>query len=88
MPKCPTKLVTGYDCAACGGLRMAHSVLHGNLKQAAQENLYLLIALPIAAVLLVIWAWHTWNGRNWRVPLPAAVVFLITAIAWMIIRNI
>ena len=38
MPTCPTKLVTGFDCPACGGLRMAHSILHGDWARALHDN--------------------------------------------------
>jgi hypothetical protein len=28
-PLCPFKLLTGWNCPFCGGLRMAHDLLHG-----------------------------------------------------------
>jgi len=34
-PACPFKLLTGWNCPACGGLRMTHDLLHGDLAAAA-----------------------------------------------------
>ncbi|MDO5094842.1 MAG: DUF2752 domain-containing protein [Propionibacteriaceae bacterium] len=88
MPLCPTKLVSGLDCPACGGLRMAHSVLHGDWLRALHDNAYLVLALPVAAILLLTWAWHTWRGQTWRIPRWAAWAFLGSATLWAIIRNL
>lgn len=88
MPFCPTKLLTHLDCPACGGLRMVNSLIRGEWARAAQDNAYLLVALPLAALLLLRWALLTWRGGRWRMPAWVAYGFLVSAVVWMIVRNV
>ena len=88
MPICPTKLVTSLDCPACGGLRMARSLLTGDWLRAVRDNAYLFVALPAGIALLATWALQTWRGERWRTPRWVAVAFLSTAAAWMVVRNL
>jgi hypothetical protein len=83
-PACPFKLLTGWNCPACGGLRMTHDLLHGNLSAAVVDNVFLLIGLPLLAV------WSVWRRRRGqRVLTPAAlIVITISAIAWTVLRNL
>ena len=83
-PACPFKLLTGWNCPACGGLRMTHDLLHGNLSAAVVDNVFLLIGLPLLAV------WSVWRRRRGqRVFTPAAlIVIAISAIAWTVLRNL
>src|ERR1700728_12278 len=48
-PLCPFRLLTGWNCPACGGLRMMHDVLHGDLAAAITDNVFLLIGIPMLA---------------------------------------
>lgn len=88
MPTCPTKLVTGLDCPACGGLRMTRSLLTGDWLRAVRDNAYLLVALPTGIALLAAWAFHAWRGERRRTPRWVAVAFLGTAAAWAVVRNL
>ncbi|MDO5067963.1 MAG: DUF2752 domain-containing protein [Propionibacteriaceae bacterium] len=88
MPTCPTKLVTSLDCPACGGLRMAHSLLHGNWGRALQDNAYLILALPCAALALLAWARRRWQDPTWRTPGWVTWSFLITGALWAVLRNL
>ena len=55
-PGCPFKMVTGFNCPGCGGLRMTHDLLHLDFGAAVVDNLFLLVGLPmLAAWLLVRW---------------------------------
>lgn len=83
-PPCPFRLLTGWYCPACGGLRMTHDLLHGDLAAAAVDNLFALIALPLLAL------WSMWRiSRGRRVFTPAALIVMITAtLAWTILRNL
>jgi len=83
-PACPFKLLTGWNCPACGGLRMTHDLLHGNLSAAAVDNVFLLIGLPLLAV------WSVWRRRRGqRVFTPTAlIVIAISVIAWTVLRNV
>jgi hypothetical protein len=82
-PPCPFKLLTGLYCPACGGLRMTHDLLHGDLAAAVVDNVFLLIGLPALAL------WVLWRVRQGQraFTLPAIVVIAVAAIAWTVVRN-
>ena len=82
-PPCPFKLLTGWNCPACGGLRMTHDVLHGDIAAAVVDNVFLLIGLPLLA------AWVLWRRRHGQRALTPAVGVLIAvaALAWTVVRN-
>lgn len=83
-PPCPFKLLTGWNCPACGGLRMTHDLLHGDLGAAVVDNVFLLAGLP----LLAIWVlWRLKQGRR-VFPLPAIVVIVVAAVSWTVLRNL
>lgn len=83
-PFCPFKLLTGWNCPACGGLRMTHDVLHGNLPAAVTDNVFLLIGLPLLAI------WSLWRRRRGRqvFTTPVLVVAAVAAVVWTIVRNL
>lgn len=83
-PPCPFKLVTGLNCPACGGLRMTHDLMHGDLQAAAVNNVFLLAGLPLLA------AWILWRlARGQRVfTTPVIVVIVVAAISWTVVRNL
>jgi Protein of unknown function (DUF2752) len=82
-PPCPFKLLTGWNCPACGGLRMAHDLLHGNLSAAVVDNVFLLVGIP------ALLAWIFWRSRTGRPPVTRAtyVVVAAAALVWTIVRN-
>jgi hypothetical protein len=82
-PPCPFKLLTGLNCPACGGLRMTHDLLHGDLAAAVVDNVFLLIGLPALALWVI---WRIKQGQR-AVTLPAIVVVTVAAIAWTVVRN-
>ena len=82
-PPCPFKLLTGLNCPACGGLRMTHDLLHGNLAGAVVDNVFLLIGLPALALWVL---WRIKQGQR-AFTLPAIVVVAVAAIAWTVVRN-
>lgn len=83
-PPCPFKLLTGWNCPACGGLRMTHDLLHGDVPAAVADNIYLLIGLP----LLAAWAlWRLRRGRRVWTPTLLAVG-LVNATVWTVVRNL
>ncbi|WP_329044368.1 DUF2752 domain-containing protein [Amycolatopsis sp. NBC_01488] len=91
LPVCPTKLLFGIDCPGCGGMRMAYSLMHGDLPAALHYN-----AVSLVVVLLFVWSTIAWTvgrlrGRfvgswlHWRwTPLTFGVVFVV----WFVIRNL
>ena len=48
-PQCPFKWLTGWNCPFCGGLRMTHDLLHGDLVASINDNVFLLVGIPMLA---------------------------------------
>lgn len=90
MPTCPTKLITGLDCPACGGLRMVRALLYGDVRAAARANALLLLASPVLIGLWVMWCRDALAGRPRRgtVTRPVAVALIALATSWTIARNL
>jgi hypothetical protein len=82
-PHCPFKLLTGWDCPFCGGLRMTHDLLHGHLAASISDNLFLLVGLP----LLTGWLLIRWQRGRRTVPVPAVITITVATIAWTVLRN-
>lgn len=82
-PGCPFKALTGLDCPACGGLRMTHDLLNGDLAAAVTDNVFLLVALPALAVWLVL----RWRRGLTLMPMAATLTVVVAAVAWTVVRN-
>jgi hypothetical protein len=83
-PLCPFKLLTGWNCPVCGGLRMVYDVLHGDLVTAVTDNVFLLAGLPM----LVVWILLRRRHQAPVLPIPAVVTITAVAIAWTVLRNL
>ena len=83
-PPCPFRLITGWNCPFCGGLRMTHDLLHGDVAAAVVDNVFALVGLPLLAAWLL---WRTSRGER-AFPLPAVVVIVVAAITWTVVRNL
>lgn len=83
-PVCPFRLLTGWNCPGCGGLRMIHDVLHGHLAAAAADNLLLLVGIPLSA------CWALLRQRREKSPLtiPAMAAVVSALLAWTVVRNL
>ena len=83
-PPCPFRLLTGWNCPACGGLRMTNDLLHGNVHAAVVDTVFLLAALPMLAL------WVLWRIKRGERVLswPAITVIAVAAIAWTVVRNL
>lgn len=83
-PFCPFKLLTGWDCPACGGLRMTHDVLHGNFAAAVTDNVFLLVGLPLLAI------WSLWRRRQGRqvVTTGSLIALAVATLGWTVVRNL
>ena len=73
-PLCPFKALTGWDCPACGGLRMTHDLLHGDFAAAVADNVFLLVGIPVLAL--------------WVLAVTAIVVVAVATITWTVVRNL
>ncbi len=93
MPRCPSKLITGFDCPGCGTQRALHALLHGDVAGAVRYNFMVFPAMVMIALLLVAQL-----GRNrWRImgrmhnvlnSTPVILTVLIVTIVWWVVRNI
>lgn len=83
-PACPFHELTGWYCPACGGLRMTHDLLHGDLAAAVADNAFVLIGLP----LLLAWVLVRRRQRRTVLNVPFYVVILSAIVAWTVIRNL
>ncbi|MCV7226746.1 DUF2752 domain-containing protein [Mycolicibacterium komossense] len=83
-PVCPFKMLTGWNCPACGGLRMTHDLLHGDIAAAVVDNVFLLVGLPA----LLAWVLLRWRQGKRVMTTPALVVVAVLAVAWTVARNL
>jgi hypothetical protein len=90
LPACPFRLVTGWQCPACGGTRMAFDLLHGDVARAWRDNAFVLLLSPFLLWLLASWVVAGWRGRRYQVSLPryGAPVVVVGALAWGVLRNL
>lgn len=88
-PKCPSKLITGYDCPGCGSQRALHALLNGDLDAAFHYNAFLFIAVPF----LIIYAFVNFNStkfpRLYKFLNSATIAWtsLVIIVIWWILRN-
>ena len=75
-PRCTLHETTGLNCPGCGGTRAVFALMHGDVLQAAADNLYFVLALPF----LLWWGgygvWATVVGKPFGPP-PSAVAVRI-----------
>jgi hypothetical protein len=83
-PLCPFRLLTGWNCPACGGLRMTHDLLHGDLAAAVMDNVFLLCGIPV----LVAWILLRLRRGQAISPIPTLVVIAVATTAWTLLRNL
>nr|WP_082942911.1 DUF2752 domain-containing protein [Mycobacterium sp. 852002-40037_SCH5390672] len=83
-PACPFKWLTGWNCPFCGGLRMTHDLLHGDVMTAVHDNVFLLVGIPLLA------AWVLVRRARGKVlaPRAALLAIVVAAIAWTVLRNL
>lgn len=89
-PQCPLRLVTGVDCALCGGLRATHALLGGDLIEAAGRNLLLVLLAPLAVYAGAQWMLAPWGVRLPRLPVRPwmGIALLAVAAVYSVVRNL
>ena len=91
MLKCPLYKTTGVYCPGCGSQRAIHHLLHFDFIRAANNNILLLIGIPIAIYHYGVLFSNTYFHKNYKSIFDKTknllIVLLITIIFW-ILRNI
>lgn len=89
-PRCVFKAMTGFDCPGCGSQRMLHALLHGDLASAWGYNPFLLLMLPVLALLAYSAATRIRHPRLYaRLNSPVVIITLfILLLGWSVFRNI
>ncbi len=86
-PQCPFKLLTGWNCPACGGLRMTHDLLHGDVAAAVNDNIFLVFLLAGIPMLAGWMLRRRRNGQSW-LPAPAIITLAVATVVWTVLRNL
>jgi hypothetical protein len=89
-PLCPSLVVFGVDCPACGSLRGTHNLLRGHVGQALDHNLLLPGFLAVLGLALALWL-RPLVGRpagTLRLPRWATVGAVALVAAFTVARNL
>jgi hypothetical protein len=63
---------------------MTHDLLHGHLAASINDNVFLLIAIPLLAAWVLV---RRYRGQSW-LPIPTMMTVLVTMTAWTVVRNV
>jgi hypothetical protein len=83
-PACPFHLLTGWNCPACGGLRMTHDLLHGDVAAALADNAFVLVGAPLVALWLLV----RWRRGRPLMPTAAILTLVVATAVWTVVRNL
>jgi hypothetical protein len=87
---CPSAAM-GIYCPGCGGLRAVNDLTHGDVGAALSSNILVTLMIPVATVLLALWAVDRWRGHTRRVPWqrvrPLVVALVTVLVAFTVARN-
>ena len=94
-PGCPSQMLLGVDCPGCGGMRGTYDLLHGDIAGMLDDNILLVVAVPLAIVAFAVWAFRSWTGRRPQVS-PAQQAqrsrmmlgALIVVLVFGVVRNL
>lgn len=91
-PKCIFHSWTQLECPGCGSQRAIHALLHGNMLQAMDLNLLVVIFLPLLCYSGIITIGNTLFDRKWKQPIFYSnhfvkIVLTLVLMFWLL-RNI
>jgi hypothetical protein len=89
-PLCPSRVLFGLDCPACGGLRGTHDLLNGDIVGALDHNLLLPVFLVLFGAALALWLRPLIGrpARPVRLPRWALVAGVAVAVGFTVLRNL
>lgn len=87
---CPSALL-GFSCPGCGGLRAVNDLTNGDLGAALSSNILVVLLIPVAVALLLVWAHDRWVGRSrvfaWAALRPGVFAFIGVIVVFTVFRN-
>ena len=90
VPKCPFKMLTGYDCPSCGGQRALHALLNGRFYDAFMLNPFLFLVAPYLLAIL----YSTFSISRVAIATKTIVshyitisIYLLLYVLWWVVRN-
>ena len=89
-PKCPMRIITGYDCPSCGMQRAIHAILKGHFHKAFMLNPFLWITIPYTLLLALVSFLHTPNADRLKDIVQhryLVYIYIILFFTWWIVRN-
>ncbi|MFF4797535.1 DUF2752 domain-containing protein [Streptomyces sp. NPDC001351] len=89
-PVCPLYRLTGLYCPGCGGLRSAHSFIHGDFLAALQANALAVVGYLGFAVLWTVWVVRAARGRPFRLELRSRQLWVLgtLSLVFTVVRNL
>jgi hypothetical protein len=88
---CPISLL-GVYCPGCGALRAVNDLTNGDLTGAVSSNALLVLAMPVAILVLARWTLDAWRGRQrGRTALsswPVLSIGIALATVFTVVRNL
>lgn len=89
-PKCPFYMATGLLCPGCGAQRAVHSLLHLDFVSAWHYNAFLVLNIPIVALLGIAEYYRLRKPVFYAKIHQARFIWLyfIGVIVWSVMRNI
>lgn len=88
-PKCPFLQITGMKCPGCGSQRALHSLLHLNFLQAIRYNAFLVVSIPIVAILIYSETIRTKSNLYVKIQNVYFIwTYFFLIVVWWIIRNV
>lgn len=84
---------TGWLCPGCGGQRALHALLHGNLLEALQYNVMIILYFPLLAFMYIalVEVYIVKNSSflaKYALPNWFAYFFIVAILVFFILRNI
>ena len=89
-PKCPLKMLTGYDCPGCGSQRAIHALLTGRPADAWHYNALMVAALPLVGLTVAAEVLRRRKPALYRRVNSSVVIWawLVVVVGWWIVRNV
>ncbi len=92
-PKCPLRMLTGFECPGCGAQRAVHCLLRFDIPGALSHNVLLVLSIPYLVTGFVFDMRRSVgeNAVRWRKRLfgtTAIWIIFAVIVAFWILRNI